>query len=125
MNYVIEARTQFQTNVAWVAALALTLTNTSQTFTWTNSLPPSRFFRAVETTSITQPFMSMEEGQSDVVKLRLQGQLGGIYLIEGTTNLAAPISWVPVQRGTLTNANQSLSITNQQDPVRVFRVKVD
>jgi hypothetical protein len=124
-NYVIEAKADFGTNIAWVPVLGLTLTNASQTITWTNAGPPTRFFRAVEGGTITPPFVVMEAARNHAVTVRLNGQPGGLYLIESGTDNAAPVSWVPVQQVTLTNATQRFTFTNHGEPVRVYRARVN
>ena len=96
-----------------------------QPFTWTNAGPPSCFFRAVEGSAITQPFLVMEDARNKSVTLRLNGLAGGLYVIESATNVGAPVSWVPVQQVALTNATKRFSVTNHGDPVRVFRAKVN
>jgi hypothetical protein len=124
-NYVIEAKTQLTTNIAWVPVLSIIPTNASQIFSWTNTGPPSRFFRAVESGLITRPFLAVETISSQVARLCLDGLIGGLYLIESATNVLSSISWVPVQTVTLTNSSQRFNATNYGEPVRVFRARVN
>ena len=63
-----------------------------QPFPWTNAGPPSCFFLEVEGSAITQPFLVMEDARNKSVTLRLNGLAGGLYVIESTTNVGAPVS---------------------------------
>jgi len=125
LQYLIEGKTELGTATAWTPVQVLTLTSPSQVFTWTNQGPASQYFRAVESSGVTRPFLILEETGDQTATLRLEGVAGRLYLIEAATNLTASVAWVPVQELTLTNPVQRLSIPTHGEPVRVFRARTE
>lgn len=124
VRYSIEGRNDLGTNATWLPVLSVVLTNGTQTIRWTNLGKPMYFFRAVEATTISQPFLLIERADGAVLTMRLEGVAGAEYAIETTQDRQQPHRWVPVLNLTLTNAWRSFDWTNAGEGLRLFRASL-
>ena len=63
----------------------------------------------------------MQQVNASAVSLLIRGEVGTRYLIQTTTNLGDPSSWIPAYDLVLTNRVHSLNWTNASESARFFR----
>lgn len=122
-SYAVESRPELLPSTAWDYLLRFPLTNRSVTF-GVAIVPESSFYRAYEFTA-DPPLLELPPASGAVRSFLLYGKPGAHYTLQTTTNLLAPIIWLPSLNITLTNSSQLLTPPNTGERARFFRVKAE
>ena len=100
----------------WTPLNVLVLTNSLQSFVFSNLASSAAFFQAV---SASAPLLSATPGGAGKLHLTLYAIPDSIWLVESSASLAGP--WTPVNELVLTNFSQTLDLPELPNGIRLFR----